>query len=262
MEIIDIHTHIYPSAIAQRATDSIRDFYHIGLDGKMDGSVDMLLSRGAAAGISQFVVLPVSIRPDRVQEINDFIKAQATCHSQFIPFGTVHAKMEGLPEEAERIRALGLKGIKMHPDSQRFAIDDPRLFPLYEVIQGKLPVLLHMGDDRYNYSHPLKLRKIMDFFPQLQVVAAHFGGYSMYQQAYEILKDTTCIFDISSSMMFMPDGEAERYINAFGAERMAFGSDYPLWDPVEEVQRFLALDLTIEQKEQIAHKTAQRFLHL
>ena len=262
MKIIDIHTHIYPSNIARRATQSIRDFYRIGMDGKMDGSVDMLLQQGTAAGISQFVVLPVSIRPDRVQEINDFAVAQAATHPCFIPFGTVHAKMDGLPEEAERIMAMGLRGIKMHPDSQVFAIDDPRLFPLYETIQGKLPVILHMGDDRFNYSHPLKLRKILDFFPQLQVIAAHFGGYSMYQEAYEILKDTHCIFDISSSMMFMPEGEPEKYINAYGAERMAFGSDYPLWDPVEEVERFLRLRLTAEQLEQIAHKTAERFLHL
>lgn len=262
MQIIDIHTHIYPSAIAQRATDSIRDFYHIGEDGKMDGSVDMLLQQGAAAGISQFVVLPVSIRPDRVQEINDFAKAQADIHDCFIPFGTVHAKMDGLTEEAQRIMELGLHGIKMHPDSQQFAIDDPRIFPLYEAVQGKLPILFHMGDDRYDYSHPLKLRKILDFFPQLQVIAAHFGGYSMYQLAYDVLKDTNCIFDVSSSLMFMQDGEAEKYINAYGAERMAFGSDYPLWDPVEEVQQFLRLRLTPEQLEQIACKTAKRFLHL
>lgn len=262
MKLIDIHTHIYPTEIAQRATDSIRDFYRVGLDGKMNGSVDMLLERSAAAGISQCVVLPVSIRPNRVREINDFVKAQADLHDNFIPFGTVHAKMDGLTEEAERIMALGLRGIKMHPDSQVFAIDDPRLFPLYETIQGKLPVILHMGDDRYNYSHPLKLGKILEFFPKLQVIAAHFGGYSMYQQAYDILKDTHCIFDISSSLMFMPDGAAEKYINAYGAERMAFGSDYPLWDPVEEVEQFMRLRLTSEQFEQIAHKTAERFLHL
>ena len=43
---------------------------------------------------------------------------------------------------------------------------------------------------------------------------------------------------------------------------MAFGTDYPVWDPVQEVERLMALDLTMEQKEQIAHKTAQRFLKL
>lgn len=262
MKFIDIHTHIYPDEIALKATNSVREFYQIGMDGKMDGTVAMLLRQGEKAGISQYVVLPVAIRPDRVQGINDFLLNQTKLHDNFIGFGTVHAKMEGIAEEAERIMEMGLKGIKMHPDSQRFAIDDPRLFPMYETIAGKIPVMLHMGDRRYDYSHPVKLRKILDNFPKLQAIAAHFGGYSMYDVAYDLLKDTDCIMDISSSLMFMPEGVAEKYINAYGAERMAFGSDYPLWDPVEELQKFLQLKLTPEQQEQIAWKTAHRFLKL
>ena len=261
MQIIDIHTHIYPDEIAQKATDSVRDFY--GIDGGgMDGTVYTLLKRGKQAGISKFVVLPVAIRPDRVQGINDFIVAQRAIHPEFIGFGTVHAGMENLSDEVQRIMDLGLKGIKMHPDSQRFAIDDPRLFPMYEAIRGRIPVMLHMGDARYDYSHPIKLRKILDMFPGLQAIAAHFGGYSMQQTAYELLKDTDCIMDISSSMMFMEKGEPERYINAYGAERLAYGTDYPLWDPITEVNRFMGLKLTWEQKEQIAWKTAHRFLDL
>jgi len=262
MQITDIHTHIYPDDIAQKATNSVREFYQIGLDGEMDGTVSMLLSRGAKAGITKFVVLPVAIRPDRVQGINDFLLEQTRLHRNFYGFGTVHAKMDGLTEEAERIIAMGLHGIKMHPDSQRFSIDDPRLFPLYETIEGRIPVMLHMGDHRYDYSHPVKLRRVLDNFPRLQAIAAHFGGYSMYDVAYDLLKDTDCIMDVSSSLMFMPKGVAEKYINAYGAERMAFGSDYPLWDPVVELNRFMGLNLTMEQKEQIAWKTAQRFLKL
>ena len=261
MQIIDIHTHIYPDEIAQKATDSVRDFY--GIDGGgMDGTVYSLLARGKQAGISKFVVLPVAIRPDRVQGINDFIVSQLPQHPEFIGFGTVHAGMENLNGEVQRIMDLGLKGIKMHPDSQRFAIDDPRLFPMYEAIRGRIPVMLHMGDARYDYSHPIKLRKILDMFPGLQAIAAHFGGYSMQQTAYELLKDTDCIMDISSSMMFMEKGEPEHYINAYGAERLAYGTDYPLWDPVTEVNRFMGLKLSWEQKEQIAWKTAHRFLKL
>lgn len=262
MRIIDIHTHIYPDEIALKATNSVREFYQLGMDGKMDGTVSMLLEQGKKAGISQFVVLPVAIRPDRVQGINNFIFAQTKLHDDFIGFGTVHAKMEGIAQEAERIMAMGLRGIKIHPDSQKFAIDDLRLFPMYEAIQGKIPVMLHMGDLRYNYSHPVKLRKILDNFPRLHAVAAHFGGYGMYEEAYDLLKDTNCIMDISSSLMFMEEGVAEKYINAYGAERMAYGSDYPLWDPVEEVRKFLQLKLTPEQQEQIAWKTAHRFLKL
>ncbi len=261
MKIIDIHTHIYPDDIARKATDSVRDFYGIG-DGSMDGTEGMLLSRGKAAGIERYVILPVAIRSDRVQHINDFILQRAKENRCFIPFGTVHAAMDGLTDEVERLLAAGVKGIKMHPDSQRFAIDDERLFPLYETIRGRIPVMLHMGDLRYNYSHPVKLRKVLDMFPGLDAIAAHFGGYAMYETAREQLQDTNCIMDISSSMMFMEPGVPEKYINIYGAERMAYGSDYPMFDPVGEVEHLMRLRLTDEQKEQIAWKTAHRFLKL
>ena len=261
MKIIDIHTHVYPDDIAQKATDSVKNFYEIG-GADMDGTVGKLLEQGAKAGISQYLILPVAIRPDRAHGINDFILQQTTLHKEFIGFGTVHAAMENIGDEAQRIMDMGLRGIKMHPDSQRFAIDDLRLYPMYEAVRGKVPVMLHMGDHRYDYSHPIKLRRILDLFPGLQVIAAHFGGYSMYETAYELLKDTNCVFDVSSSLMFMPEGQAEHYINVYGAERMAFGSDYPLWDPVQELGRFMKLKLRDDQFEQILSKTAERVLHL
>jgi len=262
MEIIDIHTHIYPDKIARKAADSVREFYELEGSIKMDGTVDMLLEEGKKAGISRFVVLPVSNTPNRVRSINTFLLEQTKLHDNFIGFGTLHADMDGLCEEVEWIMEHGLRGIKMHPDSQRFHIDDPRLYPLYETIEGRIPIMLHMGDHRYDYSHPVKLRKILDQFPRLQAIAAHFGGYSMYETAYELLYDTDCIFDVSSSLMYMPDGAPEKYINRYGAERMAYGTDYPLWDPVLEVERFMRLKLTPEQLEQIAWKTAHRFLKL
>ena len=60
--------------------------------------------------------------------------------------------------------------------------------------------------------------------------------------------------------MFLEPGMAEKYIAGYGAERMAFGTDYPMWDPVEEMKRFDALKITWQQKEQIASKTAKRIL--
>lgn len=259
LELIDFHCHIYPDAVADKAAQSIRDFYEIG-GGNLAGTVDNLLTYGKSAGISRYVVLPVSLKPERTQHINDFIVSQVAQHPEFTGFGTIHAAMDSIMDETQRIMDLGLKGIKMHPDSQVFAIDDPRLLPVYEQIQGKLTVMLHMGDHRYDYSHPVRLRRVLELFPRLDVVAAHFGGYSMYKTAYELLNDKNCMFDVSSSLMFMPDGEAEKYIRAYGAERMLFGTDFPLWNPVEETQRFLQLKLTDGEFEQIGSKTALRVL--
>lgn len=260
MHFIDIHTHIYPDMVAEKAAQSIRDFYKIG--DTMNGTVQMLLDRGGQVGIEKFVALPVAIRADRVQSINNFIHQQTLEHDCFVGFGTVHADMQDIPGEVERIIGMGLRGIKIHPDCQKFDIDDPKLFPLYDSIQGRIPIILHMGDQRYSHSHPARLRHIMDEFPKLEVIAAHFGGYTVYETARQELQDTNCIMDVSSSLMFMEPGVAEKYINLYGAERLAFGTDYPLWDPVKEVQRFLDLKITPEQKEQIAWKTAKEFLHL
>lgn len=259
MQIIDFHTHIYPDAIAHKAAQSVRDFYDIG-DGRFDGTFAELLQSMEKTGIERSIVLPVGMKPTGVRRVNEFAADQMRQHPQFTAFGTVHAAMEDIEAEAEHIQKLGLKGVKLHPDSQLFPVDDIRLYPMYDLIQGKLPVMIHVGDHRYNYSHPVRLRKILDAFPRLQVIAAHFGGYSMYETAYECLKDTQCVFDVSSSLMFMPAGEPEKYIRAYGAERMLYGSDFPIWDPAVELKRFFELKLTEDEFEQIAAKTALRVL--
>ena len=259
MYFIDFHSHVYPDAIAPKAADSIREFYHLG-DDAMDGKVQTLLEQGTKAGIEKFVILPVALRPSRTRHINDFILGEVAKEARFDGYGTIHAGMENLSEEVEYIMANGLRGLKMHPDSQVFAIDDPRLFPVYDMIGDQLPILFHMGDHRFDYSHPARLRKVLDLFPKLKVIAAHFGGYSMYDTAAELLYDKDCFFDVSSSLMFMEEGVAEKYINHYGAERFVYGSDFPMWDPVREMERFLRLKLTDAQKEQIAHVTAEGIL--
>lgn len=259
MYFIDFHCHVYPDAIAPKAADSIRKFYRLG-DDYMDGRVQTLLNYGTKAGVDKFVILPVSLRPTNTRHINEFIIEQVAKEPRFFGYGTIHAGMQNLCEEVEYIMNHGLLGLKMHSDCQVFPIDDPRLYPVYDMVQDKLPVLFHMGDQRYDYSHPARLRKVLDLFPKLQVIAAHFGGYTMYDIAAEELKDKDCFFDVSSSLMFMEEGVAESYINRHGAERFVYGSDFPMWNPVVEMERFQQLKLTDAQKEQIAHITAEGIL--
>ena len=261
MKVIDFHCHVYPDAIAPKASDSVRQFYGLGNEA-MDGTVASLLRYGKQAGVDSYLILPVSLRPERTRHINEFILSQLREHDCFYGYGTIHAGMENICEEVEFIMNNGLKGIKMHPDSQVFDLDDPRLFPAYDMIQGKLPVILHMGDQRYDYSHPHRLRTLLEKFPRLQVIAAHFGGYSMYETAAELLTDRDCFFDVSSSLMFMEEGVAEKFINHYGAERFVYGSDFPMWNPAEEMERFKKLKLTDRQFDQISHETAEYLLQL
>lgn len=260
MQIIDFHTHIYPQKIAEKATKSTCDFY--GLHTGLIGTADVLLESGKKAGISGYLLLPVATRPDQTRHINQFTVGEVKAHSEFYGFGTLHAAMSDIAGEVEYIESVGLKGIKLHPDIQQFAIDDERMFPVYGMLEGRLPLLIHCGDLRYDFSHPRRLLRILERFPRLEVIAAHLGGWSVFGDAFDLLKDTDCYVDISSCMSFMPEEQLLKYINGYGADRVLFGSDFPLWNPSDEAERFLRLPLRDADREKIAFRNARRILGL
>lgn len=254
VEIIDFHAHIYPDKIAEKASQATGDFY--GITPAYSGTSKELLTSGKAAGISRFVLLPVATKPDQVSHINDFIADEVSAHNEFYGFGTLHPDCENILKETEHIISLGLKGIKLHPDTQQFNTDDKRLFEVFDYIQGKIPLLVHCGDKRFDFSHPRRLKNVIDNFPHLQVIAAHLGGWSLFDEAFELLKDEKCYLDISSTMMFLPPEQVEHYIHGYGVERILFGTDFPLWRPEQEVASFRRLNLSSFEFERIAYKNA------
>ena len=259
MKIIDFHAHIYPSKIAEKASNSTGEFYNI--TPAHIGTGEELLSVGKTAGISEFVLLPVATKPEQVHHINNFILDEVKEHSEFHGFGTLHPDSENILAETEFIIKSCLQGIKLHPDTQRFNMDDRRLFEIFDYIQGKIPLLVHCGDQRFDYSHPRRLKNIINNFPRLQIIAAHLGGWSIFEEAFEILKNTECFLDISSTMMFLSPEQVTKYIHGYGVERILFGTDFPLWSPVDEVCRFQKLHLTENEFERIAYKNALGILN-
>ena len=57
--------------------------------------------------------------------------------------------------------SLGLLVVKLHPDIQAFKIDDYRCLKIYELCEEKgLPILMHTGDNRYDYSNPNRNKQV------------------------------------------------------------------------------------------------------
>jgi len=261
MKIIDFHAHIYPDKIAERATDAIGNFYDIEMD--RVGSLSNLLKYSERAGITTCVVHSVATSPQQVERINDFITESVNAHSdKLCGFGTMHQDYENKIEEVDRCLKMGLKGIKLHPDTQMFNVDDERMLEMYDYLQDKAPILFHCGDYRYDYSHPRRVARICKMFPKLQVIGAHFGGYSVWDEAYEYLKDLDCMLDTSSSSALMEEGMFESMIKAYGADRLLFGTDFPMWDSKEELERFMSVQLSDAQREKILYKNAAQLLKI
>ncbi|MDR0321935.1 MAG: amidohydrolase family protein [Treponema sp.] len=256
--IIDFHTHIYPEKIAEKAIAGIWEFYHIAM--QKDGTVGSLLASGRSCGIERFVVFSAAANPDQVQAINDYIASSCREHPEFIGFGTLHPDMKNPCDEIERLISLGLKGLKFHPDMQQFNIDDDRMMSIYASAEGRLPIIFHTGDYRFSFSHPSRLVRVLDNFPKLCVIAAHFGGWSLFDIAYDCFHNRRCYFDVSSSLPFLGSRRAVELIRIYGAERFLFGSDYPMWDPSICLKEFLELKLSDNENEQILWKNAQTIL--
>ena len=122
---------------------------------------------------------------------------------------------------------------------------------------------MHTGDSRYDFSHPYRLVPILEIYENLTVIGAHLGGYSVWEEACEKLpKFKNLYVDCSSSLPFLKKERAVDIIRKFGADRVLFGSDYPLWSPAEEITSYLSLELTAQENELILHKNAERIFGL
>lgn len=259
MSVIDAHSHIYPAKIASKASDAVGDFYHVNMAAPV-ASAEALLAACEGTPITHHLVHSVATTPGQVETINTFIADQCVAHPEFIGFATMHQDYVDMEGEIERAIELGLKGVKIHPDTQKVDMDDPRLMRLYEIIEGRLPIVIHTGDYRYDYSHPRRLKKILRAFPNLVVDAAHFGGWSVFDYALEYLEDERCYVDTSSALEFLGPRRTVELVRAYGVERVMFGSDFPMWSPATEYNMLAAMPFTPEEFEKITWKNAMRFI--
>lgn len=263
MQIINAHAHIYPEKIAQKATDTIGVFYDIKME-MPAGTAERLIEDGKKAGIDKFVVHSVATTAHQVRSINEFIKREVAEYPQFIGFMTLHQDLteEEVKHEVEWAIENGFKGIKLHPDFQKFNIDDENAEKFYRCASGKLPILFHIGDDRYEYSKPERLVKMAKKYPDVNFIAAHFGGYRCWDDAvlYKGLKNV--YFDTCSSLPFISAERAKELIDMLGADRFFFATDFPMWDSVGELERFNKIPLSEKERQMIFSENIKRLLNL
>ena len=242
--IIDCHTHVYPDKIALRAVESIGNFYGISMC--LNGTLNTLLEVSAQAGVEKCLVHSAAVDGQHVHHINDFlIRIVQERPDRLLGFGTLHPDMEDPEKELNRLLAAGLKGVKLHPDMQKFALNEQRAQKLYDICQGVCPMMFHTGDKRYQYSNPSLVPDILKKRPRLNVICAHFGGYSEWDSAAECLADLPNAYvDTSSSFFELSPERARQLIDLYGEERVLFGSDYPMWNVNEEKKTLLSLGLS------------------
>jgi predicted TIM-barrel fold metal-dependent hydrolase len=258
--VIDGHVHVWPDKIAQRALG--------GPSGKIkrfgDGTVADARATMARAGIDRAVCLAVADTADRLDAANRFI---GSLPEPLIGFGTVHAGRT--PEDNLRsLREHGAKGVKIHPLFQGYGLDDRRLWAVLDALQGEFVCVFHVGPEQPGEANVLATPKmvadIVRAFPRLDVVAAHLGGYHVYEEALEHVIGLPVYLDTSwpPSLASVDPARVRSVIERHGPDRIVFATDWPMADPAEEIAAIEALALSDADTEAILGGNLARLLGL
>ncbi|SJZ33034.1 amidohydrolase family protein [Selenihalanaerobacter shriftii] len=260
MQIIDFHAHAFPKKVAAKAIEQLETHYNLNINNT--GTLDNLLVRAEQANVYRMILHASATNANQVESVNNWVANVSS--SKIIKFGTIHPEYPEIRRELDRLKELKIRGIKLHPDFQKFDLTDKKMYDLYEIIGDEFLVLFHVGDDVYptedNYSTPKKMAQVIKDFPELEVIAGHLGGYRMWDEAEKHIIGKDIYLDTSSVFQYISLERGSELIEAHGVEKILFGSDYPMKAPREEINNILNLDLSLEDKWRILTKNGLKLL--
>ncbi len=265
--IIDVHNHIWPDKIAPKINDFFRQ-QDVGFDPVAPCTLSGLLRNMDEAGVDQCVVLDVALKPDQVEGINSWL--MGIKDKRIIPFGAMHPDYKDYKKEIQRLKDNGIKGIKFQSTWQNCFVDDDRMLRIFEAIGEDMTVFLHAGGSRTKKAlnieaPPHRISRVIDLFPKLKIIAAHFGGNYMIEESKKHLIGKNIYLDTSAPPTLGTRFNHEtvlEIIDLHGISKIVFGSDFPIGNKKKDVEYINGLPLSKEAKEKILGKNAVDLLQI
>lgn len=264
--IIDFHTHIFPDKIASRTIEALEA--KAGLTASTDGTLKGLLTSMENAGVDMSVILPVVTKPSQFETVNTFAASVSNMYpGKLISFGGIHPDTEDYKGELDRIKALGLKGIKIHPDYQGVMIDDVRYMNIIEYADAlDLIIITHAGIDiglpDPVHCPPDKMRKVLDTLKPKKMIAAHYGGWKQWEEVYEYLAGEDIYLDTAFTFGHIEDEMFYKILEKHGADKILFATDCPWGYQKNDAESLKKLELTDAVKAAIFAGNALKLLEL
>ncbi len=265
--LIDFHTHIFPDKIAKAALSELS--MRSGCKPHSDGTLLGLIDSMKAGGIDLSVVLPVVTSPKQFESINRFA-AEINGKNGIISFGGIHPDCDCIEEKLDYIKALGLRGIKIHPDYQNTFIDDEKYVRIIShCIKIGLLTVTHSGIDigfpDTVHCTPAGILKLLSRLPKTDspcLILAHTGAFGIWDEVEDMLVGKNIFLDISYSLDKIGEAQLMRIIKGHGADKILFATDSP-WASQSEYASLLGkLPLSAEELDMISFKNAARLLSL
>jgi predicted TIM-barrel fold metal-dependent hydrolase len=276
--IIDFHTHVFPPDVKKNRQKYIERDPCLAIlysDPKARiATAEELIASMDEAGVDISVILNIGwTTHEMCRETNDYIiDAVSRYPRRLVGFGAVQPNSpRAAVAEIERCAKAGMRGMgEMRPDIQLFDLGDEMVMaPLAKVLKEyNLTLLLHASEP-LGHDYPGKglmfpdiLYPFITSFPDLTVVCAHWGGgLPFYALMPEVKKAMANVYFDSAASPFLYTPQVYRQvIQLVGADRVLFGSDYPLLAPGRLLKEIETLDLAGETKALVLAGNALRLL--
>lgn len=259
--IIDFHTHMFPETIAQKTLEKLSACVHKAPE--TDGTYEGLLKSAREAGIDCCVVLPIATKPSQFRTINEY--ASRFLEGGIISFGSVHPASPDYKAELREIKAMGLKGIKLHPDYQDMYFNDIRYKRVVSyATELDMIISVHAGSDPKCpddiHCTPQMAAELLDDVKPKKLVLAHLGGNKQWDEVEqylvgrEVYLDTGVIFDYINQDKFI------KIMREHGSDKTLFGTDCPWAGQKKFVEVMRKMDITEEERERVMWKNGGRLL--
>jgi predicted TIM-barrel fold metal-dependent hydrolase len=206
-------------------------------------SGDQLIEHMDAAGVDRALIMALAYTPVDAYDptMGDYIADLVAAHPKRL-IGFYSANPLGGLEEADRLRHYvldrGLSGLKMLPSYNLAAINDRRIWPMYEAAADLgVPITLHTGwsslpaGRSLAYDHPLYIEDALVDFPGLRPILAHCGFAWSELVLMLMAKDRRVAADLAWWSPSQPPWRAAqtlsmaKYLGVL--DRIFWGTDYP-----------------------------------
>lgn len=243
--VVDGHTHIFPPRVRQRRDEYLRrdrTFAEMYSNAKTClATAEELLTSMEEAEVEASIVLGFAWSEHELcVEHNDYLlEAAAKSGGRLIPFCTLQPRAsEAAREEAARCAGGGARGLgELRPEGQGYSLDASDAGALLAEVGRRhgLALLFHVSEP-VGHSYPGKaglslgsFYRFADCHDDLTLVGSHWGGgLPFYALMPEVRKVLSRVYIDTAATPYLYDARVYRLGCLVGAERILFGSDFPL----------------------------------
>ncbi len=267
--LIDCHTHLFPPEMREARElyfpdESAFELLYGDPRARMVGAREMIAAMDDA-GVDRAVVFGFPWRQARLfkRHNNYVMDAVAAYPERLIGLACFDAVHPEGAEETRRCLDGGLRGVGelAFYEAGITAANLEKLAPVMGICRAhQVPVMLHTNEPvghQYPGKAPNTLRQIYGLvrrFADNRIILAHWGGgiffyHLLKKEVKDVLRNV--YFDTAATPYLYDPAIWSTACAIIGADRILFGTDYPLLEPSRYLQELDAAGISSEDRQRI-----------